>query len=143
MFVRVYLIPPLYYYIIIYLLYRQNKSQSSSLANSTEQRSSSNAKSVCCSRNSLSIIETESSMPNSQEPITGPYREPTYTVTPSRSTVTAPIYCISQVVSSLQVIRPKYCIHFSFPLRATRPAHLIVLDLIALTIFGEFINVAM
>jgi hypothetical protein len=34
----------------------------------------------------------------------------------------------SRVVTSLQVFRQKFRMHFSFPTRATNPAHLVLLD---------------
>ena len=44
---------------------------------------------------------------------------------------------VFQVFFSPQVSPPKPCIHLSSPLRATCPAHLILLDLITRTRFGE------
>jgi hypothetical protein len=46
-------------------------------------------------------------------------------------------YLVSQVVSFPQVSPPKSCIRLSSPIRATCPAHLIFLDFITRTIFGE------
>jgi len=44
---------------------------------------------------------------------------------------------VFRVVSSVQVFRPTFCKHFSSPMRATCPAHLTLLYLITVIIFGE------
>ena len=90
-------------------------------------------------------MEPEGSLPHSQIPATCPYPEPArsspypHILLPGDpSQYYPPIYSsVSQVVSFLQVSPPKPCIRLSSPhIRATCPAHLILLDFITHTILG-------
>jgi hypothetical protein len=93
-------------------------------------------------------MESEGSKLCSQESATGPYLQPDesrlhpHTLFPyDLFSYYPPIYAyVFWVASSTQNFKPKFCTHFSSLRCAICPTHLILLDLIALTIFGEQYN---
>jgi hypothetical protein len=89
--------------------------------------------------------EHEGSSPHSQQPATGPYPEPGESTphTPSQSSegplwAHPPIYAlVFQVIFSFRSSHQTLYTVFPSPMRATCPAHLILLDMIYLMMSGE------
>jgi hypothetical protein len=85
--------------------------------------------------------EHEGLLPYSQEPTTGPYPELTGSNLHPPANLpkiqSDPIYAsVFKVVSFFLAIPSKPCTHSS-PMHATRPAHIFLLDLICLIMFGK------
>jgi len=87
-------------------------------------------------------VEPKDLLPCLQDPAAGPYSDPDE----SRPHFPRIHFCIiisstpksSKWFSSLQLSRPKFCMHFlTFPMHATCSTHLILLDFIILIIFCE------
>jgi hypothetical protein len=83
-------------------------------------------------------MEPEGSLLCSQQPAIGPYPEPDKSTTshptsPRFVLIFSLIYAQAfQVVPSLLVFQPKFCIHCSYPHACYMPVHFIFLDLISL-----------
>jgi hypothetical protein len=89
-------------------------------------------------------MESEASLPCTQKPATEPYPESAESSSPIKPYLSKvhPNLMIPSTPRSSQLFlhstsQPKPCKHPSHPHVCTCPAHLILLDLITLTIFGE------
>jgi len=89
-------------------------------------------------------MEAQGLVPCLQESATDPYPEADESSLPFHPIFLRSILILSshphivlRSFSSLQVFRQKFCTHFSSLIRTTSPAHLILLDAIALIILDE------